>query len=70
MNIFQLQEKRIDALLAEVRTIKAYSRRIEDSLVELRQGYGTEERVKSRNDIKKEEIRQKVKQRFSKDSKN
>lgn len=64
MEIFEKQEKRIQALLSEVRTIKSFATRVEASLLELQGGVGTARRVQSRTEQKKEEIRQKARLRF------
>lgn len=54
----------IDNLLREVRTVKAYSTRVEKMLEELRGGVGTAQRAQKRQSDKEEEIRQKVRLRF------
>ena len=63
MNHLQLQKK-IDNLLREVRTVKAYSTRVEKMLEELRVGVGTAQRAQKKEDILREEIREKVRLRF------
>lgn len=54
----------LDSLLREVRTVKAYSTRVEKMLEELRGGVGTAQRAQKRRSAKEEDIRQKVRLRF------
>lgn len=63
MELLQIQKK-IDNLLREVRTVKAYSTRVEEQLLELQGGVGTAQRAQKKEDILREEIREKVRLRF------
>lgn len=54
----------IDNLIREVQTLKAYSTRVEKMLEELRGGVGTAQRAQKKEDILREEIREKVRLRF------
>ena len=63
MDIIKLRTS-IDQMLREVRTLKAYSTRVEEQLIELQGGVGTARKANRKLDARAEEIRKKVRAKF------